>query len=139
MSVSSIAAWPLQEAVYERLAGHSATKPFTVTDTADAAYPYIALGATFGSGADTKTTRGSNEVVQVDVWARNSKVAKTMMQAVDAALAATRLDLESDGFKALAEPTLDDYRVMTDYDDARDHQIRHAVMRYRFMISSLND
>ena len=135
---SSIASWPLQAALYDRLTTHAATSSYTVTDNADAAYPYIAIGPSFGSGADTKTTRGSNEVVQIDVWATNSHEAKTMMQAIDTALDAGRLDLSADGFKALAEPNLTEHQVMADYDSANDTELRHGVMRFRFFIENIS-
>ena len=135
---SSIASWPLQAALYTRLTTHAATSSYTVTDNAEAAYPYIALGPVFGTGADTKTTRGSNEVVQIDVWALNSHQAKTMMQAIDTALDAGVLDLSPD-HKALAEPILTEHQVMADYDSANDTELRHGVMRFRFLTSSLKD
>ena len=135
---SSIASWPLQAALYTRLTTHAATSGYTVTDNAEAAYPYIAIGPSFGSGADTKTTRGSNEVVQIDVWALNSHQAKTMMQAVDTALDAGVLDLSGSDHKALSEPVLTEHQVRADYDSANDTELRHGILRYRFFLENIS-
>ena len=118
------AAWELQKAVYDVLAG-VLTVPVHDDVPQGAAMPYVAIGDSTIAAAGTKTDDGEDHSLTLHVWSQYAgrREVKELLGQIKAALHDRPLPLGSHTLVRLR------FYFATDFADA-DEQTRHGVIRF---------
>ena len=133
--------WPVQRAIYDRLTAHAAMQGVTVIDTGDAKLPHVRIGITVsGSERSSQTTRGSDDVEQIDVHADRTDEVKQIAADIDEALTDPALPyLSADGVQLMDYPRRQNVTVRREEDPESGRINRHAVLEYLCRTPSQKD
>ena len=127
--------WPLQQALYDRLAAHSWPR-YGGEAPRGATLPYVVIGDITDSAFDTQTSSGAETIKKLDLFApRLDTLHQGMAEAV-ALLDGSELDLSAHG-QVNTMLAYDGGLTKKDPDSTADKPIWHGQQRYRALTQSL--
>lgn len=131
--MSTVATWPLEEALYTRLESAPRTSGYTwARDYPQGDIGYGQVGPMFGEALPITCDNAAEIVVQLDYWGDTPQEVGEAMEAAAVVLGEGALIL-APPYHVAGTPFLSGFQMLKEADGER--WIRHGVARFRFLVT----